>query len=136
MQEYRDPLSNLFCVTFDNSSVKSKFYSNIQSLNETLKQSIFKDYIDPQFKNNYYNNLGNGSYTADKLFYETGDIIRMGYFPNDTSIYKDKFFFFNTGAFGECERTQILKFMVDIPKVSCGKQLVNLYFSVTFYYNF
>ena len=124
MQEYRDPISNLFCVTFDNSSVKDKFYSSIRSLNETLTRAIFKYYIDPGFKGNYYNQITNQTYIQTKDYYEVGEIIRMNHYPNSSLVLDDKFYLYNTGPFGECIRTEPIRFMKDIPKRSCGFKYV------------
>jgi hypothetical protein len=124
MQDYRDSLSNLFCVTFDNSSVKDKFYSSIKSLNETLISSIFKYYIDTQFKDNYYNSITNHTYDSTKFYYESRDFLRVKYYNNNTLVLKDKFYLFNTGPFGECLQTEPLKYMNNIPRRECGKIFV------------
>lgn len=126
MQEFRDPLSNLFCVTFDNSSVKDRFYSSIQSLNETLTRAIFQYYIEPQYKGNYFNSFTNQTYENSKDIYQIGDILRMKYYNNNTLLLQDKFYLFKAGAFGECIRTEPLRFMKNIPKSSCGYKLVIL----------
>lgn len=126
MQDYRDPLSNLFCVTFDNSSVKAKFYSSIQYLNETLNKLIFEKYIDDQFKPLSAESITNQTYIADKFFYEAGEILRVNYytFVNGTNILDDKFYLYKSSAFGECVKTEPLRFLKDIPKSSCGFKMV------------
>lgn len=124
MQEFRDPLSNLFCVTFDNSSVKDRFYSSIQSLNETLTRAIFQYYIDSQFKGNYFNSITDQTYIKGKDIYEVGDLLRMKYYNNNTLLIQDKFYLYTSGAFGECVRTEPLRFMKNIPKNKCGYKLV------------
>jgi hypothetical protein len=126
MQEFRDPLSNLLCVTFDNSSVKDRFYSSIQTLNETLTRAIFEYYIDPEFKNNYFNSITNHTYKKDKDIYEVGDFLKMKYYNNNTLVLRDKFYLYTTGVFGECVRTEPLKFFKNTPKSSCGYKLVIL----------
>lgn len=127
MQEFRDPLSNLFCVTFDNSSVKDRFYSSIQSFNETITKAIFQYYIDPQFKGNYFNSITNQSFVKGKDIYEVGEVLRMKYYNNNTLLFNDKFYMFTTGPFGECVRTEPLRFMKNMPQSSCGYKLVIFY---------
>jgi len=132
MQDFRDPISNQFCVTFDNSSVKEKFYSTIKSLNETLTQAIFKYYVDLQFKKNYYNSITNQTYIGGKDYYDVGDVLRMKHYNNNSLVLQDKFYLYTTGAFGECVRTEPLRFMKNIPKKSCGFKIVILFIWILF----
>ncbi len=126
MQDFRDPISNLLCVTFDNSSVRDRFYSSIQSLDEKLLSNIFKYYIDTQNKGNYFQSITNKSIVEDKDIYEIGDILRIKYNNkiNSTYLLENKFYLYASDAFGLCARTEALMFMKEIPKSKCGFRLV------------
>jgi hypothetical protein len=124
MKEYRDPVSNLFCVTFDNSSIMGQFYKDITALTKTSITSIYQNYVDKQIKKSYYYNQNTGL-ILNNAYYSVGDYIkiRLGTGVNDFA-FDGKFFLFQSGSFGECVKTNPVRFLVPNQKIKCGFKLV------------
>lgn len=124
MREYRDPITNLLCVTFDNSSVMGEFYQNILNLGSSVIKSIFDSYVDTKIKSYYYN-LNIPTNTED-FFYALGGYLQAK-INNNTSIqyvFDGKMFLYDSGPFGECVRTNAVKYMTPVTKRSCGLKIV------------
>lgn len=134
MQSFQDPISKLFCVTFDNSSVKDKFYSSIKSLNETIISSLFKNYIDKKIKVLKTSELIEPGFNSTKNYYFVGDGLKMEYTKNNniTNI-KNSFYMFNPNTNGECVRNEPLLFMKNIPMKKCSKKFVKLNNNLFYY---
>ena len=127
MQSFQDPVSKLFCVTFDNSSVKDKFYSSIKSLNETILNTIFEKYINQKIKIKENSNLIEPNFNLSLNYYLVGDGVKLEYTQNQTNNRtkkENKFYFFNAHTSGECVRNEPLKFMKNIPERRCSKKFV------------
>jgi hypothetical protein len=129
MKEFRDPMSNLFCVTFDNSSIMGKFYKDITTLQKTTIDAIYKNYVDTQIKNFYYYNQNIDALPSNTINYLVGDYIRakIGTGLNDYT-FDGKFFTYKTGAFGDCIKNLAVRFMIPIEKSTCGFKLVKIIF--------
>jgi hypothetical protein len=124
MREYRDPVSNLFCVTFDNSSIMGQFFKDIQKLQQSTISAIYQNYVDAQQKLYYYYKQNTGV-VINKSSYSVGDYIRIKLNnPSNDFIFDGKFFLYQSGAFGECIKTNSVKFMVPNERVSCGYRMV------------
>ena len=125
MQSFRDPVSKLFCVTFDNSSVKDKFYSNIKYLNNTIMSSLFKNYIDKKIKVIKTPILNEPSYNTTLNYYIIGDGLKLAYYnENNRTKIKNNFYMFNANTNGECVKNEPLLFMKNIPEKKCSKKYV------------
>ena len=126
MKEYRDPVTNLFCVTFDNSSIMGQFYKDITSLQKSTINAIYQNYVDKQIKSYYYYKQDTGL-VLNSAFYKVGDFIKMrlGSGINDFA-FDGKFFLYQSGSFGECVKTSPVKFLVPNPKTKCGFKLVSM----------
>ncbi len=134
MNSYRDPISNLFCVTFDNSSIMGQFYVDIATLSGTAINAIYQNYVNKQINSYYYYNQNTGL-VLNSLNYALGDYIRMNLGKgvntfNDFS-FDGKFFIYQSGSFGECTKTSPVKFMIPNPKSKCGLKLVKCNFKIT-----
>jgi len=126
MQSFRDPVSKLFCVTFDNSSVKDKFYSRIKSLNNTIILSLFKNYIDKKIKIIKTPILVEPIVNTTRNYYLAGDGLKFEYYNSDNRTkIKNKFFMFNANTNGECVKNEPLLFMKNIPEKKCSKKFVS-----------
>jgi hypothetical protein len=125
MKEYRDPVSNLFCVTFDNSSIMGKFYKDITTLQKTTIDAIYKNYVDNQIKSYYYYKQSTGGLSLNEVSYSYGEFIRVknGEGINDFT-FDGKFFIYKPGAFGECIKNNAVYFMIPNEKISCGLKFV------------
>jgi hypothetical protein len=123
MKEYRDPVSNLFCVTFDNSSVMGQFYEDIKILGSSSIASIFSQYVDQNIKQHYYKGDTAFNY-ANIQAYSDGDPIIASINQGNSFVFDKKFFTYDSGAFGECVKTRVVKFANPIDKISCGYKLV------------
>ena len=125
MQSFRDPISKLFCVTFDNSSVKDKFYSSIKSLNSTIVSSLFKNYIDKKIKAIKTSVKEEPKYNKTLNYYLIGDGLRVAYEKKDNQTnIKNNFYMFNPNTNGECVRNEPVLFFKDIPQRKCAKKYV------------
>ncbi len=123
MREYRDPVSNLFCVTFDNSSIMGQFYKDIQNLAKSTLNTIYKNYVDQQQASYYYFNQNTGT-VVNYITYAVDDYVRVK-LSNSTNLVLDgKFFIYQSGAYGECVKTNSVRFMRPNQRVSCGFRLV------------
>jgi hypothetical protein len=124
MMTYRDPLSNLFCVSFDNASIMGKFYTNIQNMGKGDIAVLMPKYVEPQTK--YYSNRETGMPLLQPN-YVIGDYVKSrsgdGYFIQD-----GKFFVNDIGPFGECTKTRPIKFLTPFEKASCGYKIVYSYY--------
>lgn len=124
MYEYRDPVSNLFCVTFDNSSIMGQFYKDIANLDKTTITAIYNNYVKKNINSNYYYNQNTGL-IQNKNSYAVGDYLRVNLdYGQNRYIFDGKFFLYESGAFGECIKTKAVKYMVPIEKTSCGLKIV------------
>jgi hypothetical protein len=124
MMGYRDPVSNLFCVTFDNASVMGKFYANLQNMDKADIAILMQKYVQEQVRSNYYTNklIDN----ASQVFYNVGDFVKAT--ANDNSYLIDGNVYINdVGPFGECAKIRPVKFLTPYEKVTCGFKIVNLF---------
>ncbi len=127
MREYRDPVSKLFCVTFDNSSVMGKFYKDITDLQKTTIDTIYQKYVDEDIKSTYYYKLGVTQVDPNALLYDYGAYIKVENIDAprlNRFVFDGKFFMYKAGAFGECVKNSAVRFMVPNEKSSCGMKLV------------
>lgn len=125
MQSFYDPVSKLFCVTFDNSSVKDKFYSSIKSLNETIISSIFENYINKKVKKLNEQVLVEPFYNTSRNYYLIGHGVKAQYNnENNKTKLKDDFYMFNANTNGECVRNDRVLFMKNIPQKKCSRKFV------------
>ena len=127
MNSYRDPISNLFCVTFDNSSIMGQFFVDIATLSATAIDVIYRNYVNKQINSYYYYNQNTGL-VLNSLTYALGDYLRMNLGAgkntfNDFS-FDGKFFIYQSGSFGECTKTSAVRFMIPNLKSKCGLKLV------------
>jgi hypothetical protein len=122
MVAYRDPISNLFCVTFDNSSVMGRFYKNVQDMAKNDVIALLQKYVEKQIRSYYYPNQNTGMPSL-KVFYDVGDLIRSKS-STGNFILDGKFFVNNVGPFGECTKTRAVQFLQPLERVSCGYKIV------------
>jgi hypothetical protein len=126
MTEYRDPVSNLFCVTFDNSSIMGQFYQTLQNLAASTLNTIYQTYVNTQLSSYYYFNMDTGT-VINQASYQVDDYLRAK-LSNSTSLILDgKFLTYQSGAYGECIKTNAVKFMRPNEQAACGFRLVNIF---------
>lgn len=125
---YRNSLSNLFCVTFDNSSDKGKFYTNVNDLDETKVMLIFNNYIQNDFLKNYYSSILSTGLILNKDRYDLEDYIRIHYNNSNPYVLEGKFFIEGTGSSGECIKSRPVKFMINNDPIICGKKIVFIFY--------
>ena len=121
INRYRDSISNLFCITFDNSSVKGRFYKNIQSMAKNDIINILQKFVDNQLKSSYYT----AEISNNRANYEIGDFLISKTISNVVNM-NGKYFLFDLGSYGECIRSRPVRFLIPNEKVSCGKKLVEI----------
>ena len=121
---YRNSLSNLFCVTLDNSSDKGKFYTNVNDLDETKVMMIFNNYIQNDYLKNYYSSILSTGLILNKDRYDSADYIRIHYNNSNPYVLEGKFFIEGTGSSGECIKSRPVKFMINNDPITCGKKIV------------
>ncbi len=129
MREYRDPVSNLFCVTFDNSSIMGQFYRDIQSIASSTLNQIYQKYVDDHYNKYYYFNKDTGV-VQNVNFYKVG--VYVGIRQNKTQnnfVLDGKFFIYHSGPFGDCTKTNAIKYMQPNERVTCGLRLVRFLFT-------
>lgn len=122
MKEYRDPVSKMFCVTFDNSYLMDSFFKEVQTLSIDNLTYIMRNYVDNKVKSRYdttNNNIIQG------LYYNPFDEIKATS-KNDLFYKNDKMFIYDSGAFGECVKKPVL-FLENRDKKTCGKKFVTKY---------
>jgi hypothetical protein len=129
MIEYRDPVSNLFCVTFDNSSVMGQFYQTIQNIAASTLNTIYQNYVNVQLSSYYYYNMNTGA-VINQGSYQVDDYLRAKLTTSNHLILDGKFMTYQSGAYGECIKTNSVKFMRPNNQVSCGFRLVNNFFRI------
>jgi hypothetical protein len=121
---YRDPLSNLFCVTFDNGSVMGKFYTNIQNMDKSDIAALMQKYVQDQGRNSFYTNQNTLSLPT-VLYYTIGDYVKAKSADN-TFLIDGRFFINDAGPFGECAKIRPVKFLSPIEGIGCGWKMVYL----------
>lgn len=121
---YRDALSNLFCVVFDNSWQKGKFYTDIANMDETRIKMLMSNFIETDFYKNYYSQTTGTGLILNKDRYDSGDYVRSHYNNTNPYILEGKFFIDGMGPSGQCEKNRAVKFMVNNEATSCGFKLV------------
>lgn len=130
MNYYRDPVSNLFCVTFDNSSIMGQFYVDIATLSQTTIDSIYSKYVSKYVNSYYYYNQDTGL-VLNSDTYKVGDHLKVSLKSGINSFAFDgKFFIYQSGAFGECTKTNAVNFLVPNKKATCGLKIVNIIFII------
>ncbi len=116
---YRNTVSNLFCVTFDNSSVKGRFYKNVQNMAKNDINNMMQNFVEKQIKSSYYKT----EISNNKATYEIGDYLISKTISNVVNM-NGKYFLYELGSYGECVRTRPVRFLMPNDKISCGKKLV------------
>lgn len=128
MQSFRDPVSKLFCVTFDNSSVKDKFYSSIKSLDRNTISSLFTRYIDEKVKKLKTSELKEPTIDSSENYYLIGQGLKSSYTnPNNRTNLKADFYMYNPNTNGECVRNERLLFLTNIPEKKCSQKFVKIF---------
>ncbi len=123
MREYRDPVSNLFCVTFDNSSIMGLFYKDIQNIQSSTLNTIYQNYVEKHLSYYYYFKQDTGV-AGFKTIYEVDDYLRSRLISENAIVFDGKFFIYQSGVYGECVKNNPVKFMIPNEKVTCGYRLV------------
>ena len=90
MHQYRDPVSNLFCVTFDNSSVMGQFYQTMQNLAASTLNTIYQNYVNMQLSSYYYYNMHTGA-VINQATYHVDDYLRAKLTGSSNLILDGKF---------------------------------------------
>ncbi len=121
---YRDALTSLFCVVFDNSSAKGKFYTDLKNLDETKIKMLINNLIETDFYRNYYSQTSGTGLNINKDKYDTGDFIRVHYNNSNPYILEGKFFIDEMSVSGECVKNRAVKYMVNNEPISCGIKFV------------
>jgi len=121
---YRDSLSNLFCIVFDNSSKKGKFYTELNNLDETKIKLLLSQFIQKDFYRIYYSQNSVTGLILNKDRYDSGDYIRSHYNNINPYILEGKFFIDGMSASGECVKNRAIKFLINNDAISCGLKLV------------
>jgi len=127
MKEYRDPVSNLFCVTFDNSSIMGQFYKDVQNLQASTINNIYKNYVDKHLSYYYYFKRDTGV-AINKISYEVDDYIMAMQVSKNSIVFDGKFFTYQSGVYGDCVKTSVVKFMRQNEKIRCGYRYVKLFY--------
>jgi hypothetical protein len=123
MFSYRDPVSNLFCVTFDNSSNQNKYFKNVQNIDKANLTALMKGYVQDQTRSAYFTD--DETIKPQQIFYDVGDYIRIQSATNDFNL-NGIFFVNNVGPFGECSKTKPVQFLMPVEKITCGNKIVNI----------
>jgi hypothetical protein len=118
---YRDPLSNLFCVNFDNASVMGKFHTNVQNLDKANIAIMMDNFVKEQ--SNSYINTNLNQQDISKASYNVGDMIKASGNDN-TFLINGNFYIDELGPYGECNKVKSIKFLTSIDKVTCGYKIV------------
>lgn len=120
---YKNALSNLFCITFDNSGAKGNFYTEV-SLDETAIKLLFNSYIENEFFSIYYKSISQTGLILNKDKYSKGDYIRIHQNSTNPYFLEGKFFIKGSGLNGDCINNRVVKFMEDNPITNCGFKIV------------
>jgi hypothetical protein len=121
MKEYVDPVSNLFCVTFDNSYLMESFFNEIQNLPQSNLTYIMRNYVDSKVKARY-NSINKNE--EDSNNYNPLDVIHATS-TSDQYVKNERLFIYESGPFGDCVRRPI-RFLEDRERKSCGLKTVLL----------
>jgi len=124
MAEYRDPASNLFCVTFDNSSVMGQFYQTMQNIGASTLNTIYQAFVNTKLSYYYYLNMDTGT-VINQASFQVDDYLKVKQSNSNNLILDGKFLTYNSGAYGECIKTNAVKFMRPNEQAVCGFRLVN-----------
>lgn len=102
------------------------FYVDFTTLSRTHIQNVMANYITQDRDNFYYYKLDTGMKLNNPAnTYSPGDYLRVR--TGLSSFTMDgKFLMNQSGMFGECVKTNAIKFMVNNPKVACGVKLNQL----------
>lgn len=122
MRDFYSSGTNTLCITFDNSSVRSKYFQNVANLTGSNATNLFKEYVDSvvNTKKFYYPT----TVSKQSINYNTGDFIKGKSLTNNFFIRNGYFSVFNSDAFGSCVRAPV-KFGLD-GTTACGYVLVRL----------
>lgn len=122
--EYYDPFRCLFCITIDNSNEMGIFYN---SLNQTNSQflSISQQDANKQlvFYYRYIVNAASIPY-IESTVYNINDPLRINSNTALRTNIDSLFLIYIKGAYGECNLSGSVKFMVNIPQFKCGLNIV------------
>ena len=121
MTSYRLPLSNLFCVKYDNSDIKGQFYDFL-TYNPTEYDIILQQKRADQLTTNYPLYYDNAYIKPNAASYQFGDELQV-----KSSSYVTKYRRFllpSPGPFGDCKKIYPVKFMVNMEERTCGKMFV------------
>lgn len=126
MRDYTQ--GNLFCVTFDNSSKKTLYYTPIRQLNTALETNVYSSLFkmrQNRFLNYNWENRTESLQTPEYSNYNVDEPIYLREEVNFNSIVENKFRIFKEGVNGECVRSKTVGFLNDIEEQSCGFIIVS-----------
>lgn len=110
-----------------------KFYTDVNSLDETKISLIFSKYIENNFNANYYSTTIGTGLIINKDRYDSGDYIRAHYNSTNPYFMEGKVLIEGLGSNGECIKSRPLKYMINNEAISCGLKLVKKGFSESIY---
>jgi hypothetical protein len=129
---YRSSLSNLFCITFDNSGSKGNFYTEVD-LDETAIKLLLNEYIQNDFYSIYYKSVTETGLILNNEKYNAGDYIRIHQNPLNPYVLEGKFLIESAGPNGECVKNRPVKFMINNRNENCGIKIVIINISINIY---
>jgi len=121
MTSYRLPFSNLFCVKYDNSDIKGKFYDFL-TYTATDYDILIQSYKATQIGKYYPANYDTSYITPITASYQFGSEIQIKTSP--FMVKYNRFLLPSPGPFGECQKIMPVKFMNNVEERSCGLKFV------------
>lgn len=134
MKDYTE--GDYFCVSFDNSSKKAQYYSNIMTLDSTTLYSAYDNLFSTRttrYLNYIYENRT--EYMNSHANYNIDDYIWIRELIDEVSntTVQNKFKVMKEGVNGECVRSIPVGFLKDVSEKSCGLVIVRAEFFIMLY---